>query len=770
MERGKKNTLQSIKLFSILSAFLVFGSGVAASANLRQYQPVCFTGEQLPAFQGKQVSKIFAFSYNKKTAGWKQIPFQIDEIGLEISINFYDSTKIDTVPNYFGELNGVLESEEEVLFMFKDAGDKAPDSDWIADNSARDFPRYEIQIKDPLNPYSIKYVYIYYSNSLQPDPALADYVQLTEASSSATGDDGISGLSYFEGHNENGFTVAWQVPESHQGTNENFLDLLKMRIKVQFGFNLKIMESDAMFFRRLDYVDGPIRLIRRLNYTLTLEFLNAIIGIADFTTYYYPYHTDALGPTKNFSPDWGISYIRQSFDLNQAGVGMRFYNPFNYNVTLDGIPDEGINKTLYPNPELNWHLITGTPGSVLFSYQVPSIGVTQELYYFDNVNEISGDDFPRDSGDGLSIGDIGVAISGEKLAGNFGMSYEALFLGANQEPIIANDLLEIKQNALTIWTVETEFDRTPPGQITDLKVSDFTHSSITLNWTAPAEDNLEGGKVAGYEIRFSKFPLLEDLEEWLIFTRIPELQPQPLEPGTTQTFTITGLEPEQTYYVVIRSQDDMGYWSEYSNPASGTSFPVELVNFAVSTTSGGVELRWQTASEQNNLGFEIQKRKIDGTSGEWQKAGFVQGNGTTAVPHAYSFVDKNLEAGTYEYRLKQIDTNGQFSISATRQIEIAGPYSYVLEQNYPNPFNPKTTIEFVVPAQAKNINSPVIISIYNTLGDQVRSFKFTNPASGKHQVEWDATNEKGQKVAAGIYYLRLAGEEFTQTKKMLLLP
>jgi len=747
-------------------------AGAPAWSDLRKMEPVIFPGEQVPDFIGSNVNQIWAYQYLKKSNSWRQIPFQIDEKGLEISTNFNDSTQIDTFYNYFGELNGVLDPAEEILFMAPDIGDKAPENQWIPDLSSRDFPRYEIQIRDPLDPSQIGYVYLYQSRQLQPDPDLADYVELTPATTDTTGDDIITGVGYSEGHDSNGFTTDWKILAAQSGNETDLLDLLKMRLKVNFGIIIKLMESDALKIRRIDYVDGRIRIVRRLNYFLEFSLFVEPIGVADFTTYYYPYHTDVKGPTKRLNPDWGISYLRQSFDLNENAVGMYFYNPFNTRILIDGNPDDNVDRTLFAPPRVNWHLITGEPGSILFTYALPPLGTKQELYYFDNINEPSADGFTRDTGDEKSYGDIGMAISGEKLEGSFGMSYQALFLAPHQVASVGQAYIQTLENPITVQTNALVFDRIPPNAITDLQVTDFTLKSITLSWTAPGDDGAAGKAVTRYEMRYSKLPVVDELDEWWQFAKVAKVMLSPAEPGTIQKVTVSGLEAEQTYYFVIKSQDDMGYWSDFSNVATGTAYPVELVAFTVLPQHNQVVLEWKTASETNNHGFDIEKRAV-GTryENQWEVIGFVNGRGTTAIPQNYRFIDKNIAVGTFEYRLKQIDCSGSFTYSAIQRVTIEAPKTFALWQNYPNPFNSATLIEFEIPARSP-VGRPraVVLKIFNTLGDEVQRYELNDLAAGTHRQLWSGIDTQGRKVAAGIYFYQLQAEEVVLTRKMMLLP
>ncbi len=139
--------------------------------------------------------------------------------------------------------------------------------------------------------------------------------------------------------------------------------------------------------------------------------------------------------------------------------------------------------------------------------------------------------------------------------------------------------------------------------------------------------------------------------------------------------------------------------------------PVELTLFSGSYVNGSVQLEWQTATETNNFGFEIQKR-YDNTS--YEKIGFVPGNGTTTNGMQYSFEDNDLLAGRIFYRLKQLDFNGDFEYSNEIMVEVLNLTDYQLFQNYPNPFNPSTTIKYSVPAQSK-----IKIALYDIIGNEV---------------------------------------------------
>ncbi|MBD3402733.1 T9SS type A sorting domain-containing protein, partial [candidate division GN15 bacterium] len=92
------------------------------------------------------------------------------------------------------------------------------------------------------------------------------------------------------------------------------------------------------------------------------------------------------------------------------------------------------------------------------------------------------------------------------------------------------------------------------------------------------------------------------------------------------------------------------------------------------------------------------------------------------------------------------------------------PLGFELQQNYPNPFNPTTTIEFSLPSQSR-----VRLDVYNVLGQRVNTLVDKELSAGSYAVEWNGRNNAGTPVATGVYFYRLTTDEYTSSKKMLLL-
>ena len=201
------------------------------------------------------------------------------------------------------------------------------------------------------------------------------------------------------------------------------------------------------------------------------------------------------------------------------------------------------------------------------------------------------------------------------------------------------------------------------------------------------------------------------------------------------------------------------------NTTKEVPVPVELVSFSGLVNNGILNLKWQTATEKNNRGFEIQ-RKI-GTN--WESIGFVNGNGTSTETNKYSFSDNlsNLTmAGSVFYRLRQVDYDGTATLS--KEIEVSFnsiPTSFELSQNFPNPFNPSTAITYALPFE-----SNVKLTVYNTLGQVVKELVNEVKGTGIHKIDFD-----GSTLSSGVYFYSINAQSldgkknFSSVKKLLLL-
>jgi hypothetical protein len=188
--------------------------------------------------------------------------------------------------------------------------------------------------------------------------------------------------------------------------------------------------------------------------------------------------------------------------------------------------------------------------------------------------------------------------------------------------------------------------------------------------------------------------------------------------------------------------------------------PVELTSFSANVVNRNVTLNWITATELNNLGFEIERSVISNKERNlsWEKSGFVSGHGTTSESQSYSFNYENVSFGTSLYRLKQIDFDGSFIYSNIVEVEIMSPDEFSLYQNFPNPFNPSTKIRYSVPQL-----SQVQINVFDVLGNKIETLVNEVKPLGTYEIIWNAAN-----LPSGVYFYKLQTAYYSIVKKMSL--
>jgi hypothetical protein len=189
--------------------------------------------------------------------------------------------------------------------------------------------------------------------------------------------------------------------------------------------------------------------------------------------------------------------------------------------------------------------------------------------------------------------------------------------------------------------------------------------------------------------------------------------------------------------------------------------PVKLISFTSSVNTNKVRLTWKTATEQNNKGFEIERKY---KNENWISAGFINGKGNSNTEQEYKFDDKNLNSGSYNYRIKQIDYNGNYQYhNLSETVNVGAPKNFAVSQNYPNPFNPTTKIDFEVP-----LDSKVNITLFDISGKEVQTLLNEKKSAGYYSVAFNAVN-----LSSGTYFYRISGENgdrmFSETKKMTLI-
>ncbi len=189
---------------------------------------------------------------------------------------------------------------------------------------------------------------------------------------------------------------------------------------------------------------------------------------------------------------------------------------------------------------------------------------------------------------------------------------------------------------------------------------------------------------------------------------------------------------------------------------TNAALPVELISFLASSRGNAVDLRWNTATEVNNYGFEIERKTSH--SPAWTKIGFIAGNGTSSSPHRYAFSDNAVTGGKLVYRLKQVDNGGAFEYSGESEV-ISAPITTVLHQNYPNPFNPSTLIGYDVASATM-----VRLAVYDMLGREVALLVNGQHDQGSYTAEFD-----GSWLSSGVYVYKLDAGQFSDVKRLTVM-
>jgi hypothetical protein len=198
--------------------------------------------------------------------------------------------------------------------------------------------------------------------------------------------------------------------------------------------------------------------------------------------------------------------------------------------------------------------------------------------------------------------------------------------------------------------------------------------------------------------------------------------------------------------------DPIGSGVDYIN-SMDIALPVELSSFNAKLKGNTIELYWQTETEVDNYGFEIYRKYEEG---EYEKIGFVNGNGNSNSVKRYFYTDKVSIYGKYFYKLKQIDTDGDYEYSSEVSVNHQADDFYLM-QNYPNPFNGQTVINYGIPEAGK-----VDFNVYDMMGELVYSqSESKNP--GNYKIEYDAGN-----LSSGIYLYTISWGNRVEANKMII--
>ena len=371
--------------------------------------------------------------------------------------------------------------------------------------------------------------------------------------------------------------------------------------------------------------------------------------------------------------------------------------------------------------------------------------------------------FPDYAGSGIgycaALGSDGEDDSASILPVTSGSMYVSFLLkpiaaGSNNEPLIEFKNGSAPRAWLKVYT------KSPNG--TDLEIGLTFSDEPTVFYSPP---NYQIGQtyliVAKYE--FNPGAANDKASLWVFdsLSPPPATEPAPLI-GPLGVATRPDADTLRTIVLVQGTINGTSGFSVidgiYIDQAWNNSvLPVELASFTSHVNKNNVTLNWSTSSENNNSVFEIERSAGENS---WIKAGMVSGKGTTVMQTNYSFNDKGLSTGNYNYRLKQIDFNGNFEYyNLNNEVNIGSPSGYALSQNYPNPFNPSTTINFDIPKDGN-----VSIKLFDISGKEVETIVNEVKTAGYYTINFNASS-----LPSGIYFYTLNADNYSAVKKMMLV-
>jgi hypothetical protein len=178
------------------------------------------------------------------------------------------------------------------------------------------------------------------------------------------------------------------------------------------------------------------------------------------------------------------------------------------------------------------------------------------------------------------------------------------------------------------------------------------------------------------------------------------------------------------------------------------ALPVELLSFNCQENNNQISLFWKTATEINSNRFEIERKTL--SENKWVRIGIVHANFLSNSPKSYSFIDRNINNGEYQYRLKIIDNDGSFIYSKIIEAKTKVPGGLELCQNFPNPFNPSTRINYNIP-----FDSEVLIEVFNILGTKIAVLANEFKGAGHYYVDF-TPSFVNKTISSGVYYYRIS--------------
>ena len=334
----------------------------------RDLEPVVVKGSQVPALDGAPLGQLFVYRYSGNTLNGP-IPAQVDEV--------------TSGGDYTASEDGLLDANDEIVFMAKDTGDQPSDTSGLGSFTTW----YEIEVVDPLNPAHKGWAYLVRRSPTSVGGNYVDYNTSTWR------------ITTTPNNYELGFATTGHIGFDNltlNGSGTDILDRTKLRVtRPSFP---TVNENAWGAPEPIEVIDGRVRVIVQRG---------AGFGLVDLTTTYLAY-SSMVQSFAEVNSSVSVSKVRTSVDLNVNVSGATFYNANTPGgVTINGSPD-----SVAATPFSNWTQVSHTSGRLVQVGDPAPAGGTPKNYYCDDTTSTEECDATGKTGDNVSYGDSGTMLEG----------------------------------------------------------------------------------------------------------------------------------------------------------------------------------------------------------------------------------------------------------------------------------------------------------------------------------------------------------------------
>lgn len=479
--------MKGTKIFAILFIVILLGNAVNSLSEVklyhdRIYEPVVLRGDILAPFYDVSINEIFMYAYHDSTQTWIMMPFQIDE--MEYGEDPFSPGAYQDF--YFIQDDGRLDLRDELVFMVRDLGDRAPSYAWIPNEESKNEQRLEIMISDPNDPNDRAYGYLFRSTTI------TDEMPTPYGFSFDPGNQIVGNNYYSVRLSKNNGLIEDIIIKPPFGSGVDIFDTQKLRFIGVFDLgiitigigkngtqaanerdNLYIYNENDVDNYHLWYTPKPVvRLIREVRQTI--RFGDFVMDETAFyvKTRFYPFSgtigggadldPETLKKEFNMSEDiyLRLELLRQSWDFNAAAAGMHFFNRHNQNMLIDGMADQ-VDRTIQ-TPIKEWTLTTGDQGSMFTHVDFKdTTWQNVDLYFYDNKTGGQADETfieGGDTGDSVSYGDQGILLhSHNSDSVSLKLNFIAYFLPKNLTETDGEKLAYSTENPVSVASLAQSY-------------------------------------------------------------------------------------------------------------------------------------------------------------------------------------------------------------------------------------------------------------------------------------------------------------------------